>query len=147
MEKLFLKVLSLFIIIFTVKNLNTDGITLDENTTIKPIVENSHLDKKYQYIRTLKLTYKDLNYCSDSTRVCFINKDSICIYSNKRMSCEIVAFINLNKSNVNWLINNNVNYISIYNRVTDNYYVFSNPDSTYLKNLLSLYNKNISYDY
>jgi hypothetical protein len=47
MEKLFLKVLSLFIIIFTVKNLNTDGINLDENTTIKPIVENNHLDKKY----------------------------------------------------------------------------------------------------
>ena len=58
------------------------------------------------------------------------------------MSCEIVAFFNLKESETQWLKENNIYQIRITNVTTNNNFNFKNPQPEFLKNLVTLYNKN-----
>lgn len=133
----------------------------EEGIKIQPIVDNLEMGEKYWYIQTIKLYYKDtigfkpiafrigdplISRCTDSTLVTFISKgDSLSIYSIKRISCDIVAYFNLNAYEIKWLKNKLVDKIIIRNIVTDNSYIVYVNDTKYFYKVFNKYNS-ISYN-
>jgi hypothetical protein len=121
---------------------------------LQPVVDNIDLPE-YSSIFTLKVYYKDkldtpitfrngdpLNtYCSDSTIVTFYlsNNDSVTIGSLKRMSCKILAIINLTKQQNVMLKNYPLDSIQIHNFVTDNKFLFPVSDKQYLNRWIGKY--------
>jgi hypothetical protein len=129
---------------------------VQKDIKIQPIVENLEMGEKYWYVQTVKIYYKDTigfkpisfrrgdpltSRCTDSTYVTFISEgDSLSTYSIRRLSCEIIAYFNLNSYEVNWLKNHFITKIMIRNIVTDNSYLVYINDTTYLYEVLSKYN-------
>lgn len=129
---------------------------VQKNIKIQPIVENLEMGDKYWYVQTIKIYYKDTigfkpisfrrgdpltSRCSDSTYVTFISKgDSLSTYSIRRLSCEIVAYFNLNSYEIRWLKEHLIDKIIIRNIVTDNSYIVYINDTTYLYEVLNKYN-------
>lgn len=117
---------------------------LNETTKIQPIVENEEhgefINKNKAISRSFKLYYKDLHYCTDSTKITFVSKDTtMWIYSVRRMSCEILGVFNVNKEQVEWLESYPINEIIIYNRVTDNIYTIYVTDEEYFQRIYKKY--------
>jgi hypothetical protein len=129
---------------------------VQKNIKIQPIVENLEMGDKYWYVQTIKIYYKDTigfkpisfrrgdpltSRCSDSTFVTFISRgDSLSTYSIRRLSCEIVAYFNLNSYEIRWLKEHLVDKIVIRNIVTDNSYIVYINDTTYLYEVFNKYN-------
>jgi hypothetical protein len=129
---------------------------VQKNIKIQPIVENLEMGDKYWYVQTIKIYYKDTigfkpisfrrgdpltSRCSDSTFVTFISRgDSLSTYSIRRLSCEIVAYFNLNSYEIRWLKEHLIDKIVIRNIVTDNSYIVYINDTTYLYEVLNKYN-------
>lgn len=129
---------------------------VQKDIKIQPIVENLDMGDKYWYVQTVKIYYKDTigfkpisfrkgnpltSRCSDSTFVTFISKgDSLSTYSIRRLSCEIVAYFNLNSYEIRWLKEHLIDKIIIRNIVTDNSYIVYINDTTYLYEVLNKYN-------
>lgn len=129
---------------------------VQKNIKIQPIVENLEMGDKYWYVQTIKIYYKDTigfkpisfrrgdpltSRCSDSTFVTFISRgDSLSTYSIRRLSCEIVAYFNLNSYEIRWLKEHLIDKIVIRNIVTDNSYIVYINDTTYLYEVFNKYN-------
>ena len=143
------------VLIFTFVGGDQPGPYIQGDVTIQPILENEDLDIKYQYIRSIKVYYRDplekpiilqnnsaiYNYCSDSSVVTFKSvADSIKISSIKRMSCEIMAIINLTKRDSEWLKSHIVNEVSVVNTITDNRFSVYMDDKEYFRRLMLKYN-------
>lgn len=122
-----------------------EALYIDSNTYIQPILENEDSAIEYRFIRTLKVYYKDpmtkplylkdgtplSSYCSDQTKLELITfrNDTISQISTRRMSCQILAIINLTEDDIFYLKNTRVKEIIITNMVTDNRYsYFINTD-------------------
>lgn len=119
-----------------------ESLLIEDKVIIQPIIENEGAELSSQYIRTIKVYYRDLHYCTDQTTLSLIGcNDSITLHSTTRMSCQILAVFNFSKKDSEWIKHNEIEYIGIFNNVTDNYYIYKNPDQSYLKNLLLIYNK------
>lgn len=129
-----------------------DPLILNNTTSIQPILENADLDKKYHYIQTIKVYYVDslstpielgngdkmYTRCTDSTRVTFFSKDGvepISLWSTKRMSCKIVAIVNLDEKSIHWLRYHPLKMIEIYNHVTGSTQLLGVKDAEYFRNL------------
>ena len=143
------------LLVFTLIGGDQPGPYIQGDITIQPILENEDLDIKYQYIRSIKVYYRDplekpiilqnnqalYNYCSDSSIVTFKSiSDSIKISSTKRMSCEILAVINLSKRDSEWLKSHIVNEVSVVNTITDNRFAVYMDDIEYFRKLMLKYN-------
>jgi hypothetical protein len=129
---------------------------VQKDIKIQPIIENLEMGEEYWYIQTVKVYYKDTlgfksiylrkgnpidSRCSDETKVTFISKnDSLTVTSIERMSCDIIAYFNLNSYEVKWLKSRMIDKIIIFNVVTDNSYLVYINDVSYLNNLLNKYN-------
>jgi hypothetical protein len=115
-----------------------------DSTKLQPIVENENSPKSDRYIQTVKLYYKDLHYCSDSTKISFLTQagDSLSKYNVKQSpSCTIVVRFNLTNEELKWLERYPVTQIGIYNRVTDNYYLKKVEDPNYFIKVLKPYSR------
>ena len=143
------------LLVFTLIGGDQPGPYIQGDISIQPILENEDLDIKYQYIRSIKVYYRDpldkpiilqnkqalYNYCSDSSVVIFKSAaDSIKIPSVKRMSCEIMAIINLSKRDSEWLKSHIVNEVAIVNTITDNRFSVYMDDKEYFRRLMLKYN-------
>lgn len=143
------------LLVFTFVGGDQPSAYIQGNITIQPIVENEDLDIKSQYIRSIKVYYRDplekpiilqnnqvlYNYCSDSSVVIFKSvADSIRIPSVKRMSCEIMAIINLTRRDSEWLKSHIVNEVAVVNTVTDNRFSVYMDDTEYFRKLMLKYN-------
>ena len=143
------------LLIFTFVGGDQPSAFIQGDITIQPILENEDLDIQYQYIRSIKVYYRDLlekpiilqnndaiyNYCSDSSVVIFKSiADSIKLPSVKRMSCEIMAIINLTKRDSEWLKSHIVNEIAVVNTITDNRFSVYMDDKEYFRRLMLKYN-------
>jgi hypothetical protein len=125
---------------------------LDENTSIYPIVENSDLVGD-SYVRTLKVRYKDINKrvvkndstyyrCAFETQMTFYSAfDTLALNSLSRKSCEIIAFFNLDTTDINWVKNNHIYFIKFKNMNTKYEIVLENPEPRYLTNVFLKYNR------
>jgi hypothetical protein len=129
---------------------------VQKNIKIQPIVENLEMGDKYWYVQTIKIYYKDTigfkpisfkrgdpltSRCTDSTLITFLSKgESLSTYSIRRLSCEIIAYFNLNSYEVRWLKTHLVDKIIIRNIVTDNSYIVYINDTTYLYEVFNKYN-------
>ena len=122
---------------------------LDENTSIYPIVDNP--DTKYSYVRTLKVRYKDINKrvvrndstyyrCAFETEMVFYSAfDTLALNSVSRQSCEIIAFFNLDSTDINWVKKNHIYFIKFKNMNTKYEIVMENPEPRYLTNVFLKY--------
>jgi hypothetical protein len=143
------------LLVFTFVGGDQPSAYIQGDITIQPIVENEDLDIKSQYIRSIKVYYRDplekpiilqnnqvlYNYCSDSSVVIFKSvADSIRIPSVKRMSCEIMAIINLTRRDSEWLKSHIVNEVAVVNTVTDNRFSVYMDDTEYFRKLMLKYN-------
>lgn len=143
------------LLIFTFVGGDQPSAYIQGDVTIQPIVENEDLDIKSQYIRSIKVYYKDplekpiilqnnqalYNYCSDSSVVIFKSvADSIKVSSVKRMSCEIMAIINLTRRDSEWLKSHIVNEVAVVNTITDNRFSVYMDDTEYFRKLMLKYN-------
>jgi len=143
------------LLIFTFVGGDQPSAYIQGDITIQPILENEDLDIKYQYIRSIKVYYRDplekpiilqnnsaiYNYCSDSSVVIFKSvADSIKVPSVKRMSCEIMAIINLTKRDSEWLKSHIVNEVTVINTITDNRFSVYMDDTEYFRRLMLKYN-------
>jgi hypothetical protein len=143
------------LLVFTFVGGDQPSAYIQGDVTIQPIVENEDLDIKSQYIRSIKVYYRDplekpiilqnnqvlYNYCSDSSVVIFKSvADSIRIPSVKRMSCEIMAIINLTRRDSEWLKSHIVNEVAVVNTVTDNRFSVYMDDTEYFRKLMLKYN-------
>ena len=143
------------LLIFTFVGGDQPSAYIQGDVTIQPIVENEDLDIKSQYIRSIKVYYRDplekpiilqnnqalYNYCSDSSVVIFKSvADSIRIPSVKRMSCEIMAIINLTRRDSEWLKSHIVNEVVVVNTITDNRFSVYMDDIEYFRKLMLKYN-------
>lgn len=129
---------------------------LYKDVKIQPIVENLEMGNKYWYVQTIKIYYKDTigfkpitfrkgdpltSRCTDSTLITFISKgESLSTYSIRRLSCEIIAYFNLNSYEVKWLKTHLIDKIVIRNIITDNSYIVYINDTDYLYEILNKYN-------
>lgn len=129
---------------------------IQKDIKIQPIVENLEMGDKYWYVQTIKVYYKDTigfkpitfrkgdpltTRCSDSTLITFLSKgESLSTYSIRRLSCEIIAYFNLNSYEVRWLKTHLIDKIVIRNIVTDNSYIVYINDTDYLYKVLNKYN-------
>jgi hypothetical protein len=129
---------------------------VQKDIKIQPIVENLEMGEKYWYVQTIKIYYKDTigfkpisfkrgdpltSRCTDSTLITFLSKgESLSTYSIRRLSCEIIAYFNLNSYEVRWLKTHLVDKIIIRNIVTDNSYIVYINDTDYLYEVLNKYN-------
>jgi hypothetical protein len=129
---------------------------IQKDIKIQPIVENLEMGEQYWYVQTIKVYYKDTigfkpitfrkgdpltTRCSDSTLITFLSKgESLSTYSIRRLSCEIIAYFNLNSYEVRWLKTHLVDKIIIRNIVTDNSYIVYINDTDYLYEILNKYN-------
>jgi hypothetical protein len=125
---------------FKVDRPQPEPLILKDSTIIQPIIENIDMERKYWYLRTVKVYYVDYmpkqidfrkgapltGYCSDSTKLTIVTQklDTISRYSVKRLSCRILAIVNLEPSDITKLKSSPVQSITIYNRVTDNSYKY-----------------------
>ena len=125
--------------------------TTKDTTIIQPIIENIDMTKQYQYVRTIKVYYKDRmakpidlkkgppvdGYCSDITRLTFITdrNDTISRTSVQRLSCRILAIINFETEDMDKLKASPVKQIRIYNEVTENIYTY-NIRTTYFQQII-----------
>jgi hypothetical protein len=114
--------------------------TTRDTTIIQPIVENIDMAKEYQYVRTIKVYYKDRmpkpidlkkgppvdGYCSDATRLTLITdrNDTISRVSEQRLSCRILAIINFETEDMDKLKASPVKQIRVYNDITENTYIY-----------------------
>ena len=143
------------LLIFTFVGGDQPSAYIQGDVTIQPIVENEDLDIKSQYIRSIKVYYRDplekpiilqnnqvlYNYCSDSSVVIFKSiADSIKVPSTKRMSCEIMAIINLTRRDSEWLKSHIVNEVAVINTITDNRFSVYMDDKEYFRRLMLKYN-------
>ena len=143
------------LLVFTLIGGDQPGPYIQGDISIQPILENEDLDIKLQYIRSIKVYYRDpldkpiilqnkqaiYNYCSDSSVVIFKSvADSIKIPSVKRISCEIMAIINLNIRDSEWLKSHIVNEVSVVNTITDNRFSVYMDDKEYFRRLMLKYN-------
>jgi hypothetical protein len=143
------------LLIFTFVGGDQPSAYIQGDVTIQPIVENEDLDIKSQYIRSIKVYYRDplekpiilqnnqalYNYCSDSSVVIFKSvADSIKVPSVKRMSCEILAIINLTRRDSEWLKSHIVNEVVVVNTITDNRFSVYMDDIEYFRKLMLKYN-------
>ena len=143
------------LLIFTFVGGDQPSAFIQGDITIQPILENEDLDILYQYIRSIKVYYRDplekpillqnngfiYNYCSDSSVVTFKSiADSIKVPSVKRMSCVIMAIINLTKRDSEWLKSHIVNEVAVVNTVTDNRFSVYMDDTEYFRRLMLKYN-------
>ena len=143
------------LLVFTLIGGDQPSPLIQGSVTIQPILENDDLDIKYQYIRSIKVYYRDplekpiilqnngaiYNYCSDSTLVIFKSvADSIKVPSVKRMSWEIMAIINLTKRDSEWLKSHIVNEVAVVNTITDNRFSVYMDDTEYFRRLMLKYN-------
>ena len=143
------------LLVFTLIGGDQPGPYIQGDISIQPILENEDLDIKLQYIRSIKVYYRDpldkpiilqnkqaiYNYCSDSSVVIFKSvADSIKIPSIKRMSCEIMAIINLSKRDSEWLKSHIVNEVAVVNTITDNRFSVYMDDKEYFRRLMLKYN-------
>ena len=129
---------------------------IQKDIKIQPIVENLEMGEQYWYVQTIKVYYKDTigfkpitfrkgdpltSRCTDSTLITFLSKgESLSTYSIRRLSCEIIAYFNLNSYEVRWLKTHLVDKIIIRNIVTDNSYIVYINDTDYLYEVLNKYN-------
>lgn len=129
---------------------------IQKDIKIQPIVENLEMGDQYWYVQTIKIYYKDTigfkpitfrkgdpltSRCTDSTLITFLSKgESLSTYSIRRLSCEIIAYFNLNSYEVRWLKTHLVDKIIIRNIVTDNSYIVYINDTDYLYEVLNKYN-------
>lgn len=129
---------------------------IQKDIKIQPIVENLEMGEQYWYVQTIKIYYKDTigfkpitfrkgdpltSRCTDSTLITFLSKgESLSTYSIRRLSCEIIAYFNLNSYEVRWLKTHLVDKIIIRNIVTDNSYIVYINDTDYLYEVLNKYN-------
>jgi len=99
----------------------------------QPIIDNIDESKKYWYIQEFRMTYKDLHYCSDSTRLTiYLANDSIKMWNIRpRISCRIDMWYRLTDEQQIMLSKYAINKIKIENRVTDNIYVYKMTDPGY----------------
>jgi hypothetical protein len=140
---------------------HNSSLYLDLNTTITAIIENEELPLQSQYIRTLKVTYKDFldkpiklqngdklyNRCSfESQLIMYSESDSLVLDSWKRMSCEITAFFNLTKRDSEWLKYHVVNSITIKNITTNYCKNYKNEQPLFFNNIIKKYNSNTKLD-
>lgn len=125
--------------------------TTKDTTFIQPIIENIDMDKQDQYVRTIKVYYKDRmpkpidlkkgppvdGYCSDATRLTFITdrNDTISRTSVRRLSCRILAIVNFETEDIDKLKLSPVKQIKIYNEVTENTYTY-NMYTTYFQSII-----------
>ena len=143
------------LLVFTFVGGDQPSAYIQGDITIQPIVENEDLDIKSQYIRSIKVYYRDplekpiilqnnqvlYNYCSDSSVVIFKSvADSIKVPSVKRMSCEIMAIINLTRRDSEWLKSHIVNEVAVVNTITDNRFSVYMDDTEYFRKLMLKYN-------
>lgn len=122
----FLVILSIFVFSFKAE----DKLVLDNNNFIQLIVDNEGTNDAY--IRTLKLSYKDLNTkvktkqtdstyyrCAYETRLTFYSAfDSLQINSQSKYSCDINAYFNLSDTEYKWLRVHSLYYVKIRNMNT-----------------------------
>jgi hypothetical protein len=154
MTKYILCILIIFVVVLTGQQ---PAPYIQESLSVQPILENAELGSKYWYIRSIKVYYKDpmkepiylsrgdslYSYCSDSTVITIKSlTDSIIIPSVKRMSCEILAVINLTRRESEWLKSHVVYEFIILNTVTDNRYIVYMHDTEYFRRLMLKYNAN-----
>jgi len=103
----------------------------DSMFIFQPIIDNIDEPKQYRYMNEFKMIYKDLHYCSDSTKLTlYIPGDSIKMWNIRpRISCQIEMWYRLSERDEQLLSKYPVNSVKIENRVTDNIYVYkmSNP--------------------
>jgi hypothetical protein len=143
------------LLVFTLIGRDQPGPYIQGDISIQPIIENEDLDNDYQYIRSIKVYYRDplekpillqnkqalYNYCSDSSVVIFKSvADSIKVPSVKRMSCEIMAIINLTRRDSEWLKSHIVNEVVVVNTITDNRFSVYMDDKEYFRRLMLKYN-------
>ena len=97
----------------------------------QPVIDNLDEPIKYRYMNEFKMTYKDLHYCSDSTKLTlYVPGDSIKMWNIRpKISCKIEMWYRLSERGEELLSKYPVNSVKIENRVTDNIYVYkmSNP--------------------
>jgi hypothetical protein len=156
-------VILVFIILlmsFTNKKTIEDPYQLDTTTVIIPIIENEDSDiQSEKYIRTFKVFYQDrlakpiklqngerlFNRCSYESQIIFYSEeDSLAIGSWKRMSCEIIAFFNLQERDNMWLKTHVIKKIKIVNITTDACFEFDKLDKpNYFFDLLNTYNRKV----
>lgn len=155
-------VILVFIILlmsFTYKKKIEDPYQLDQTTVIIPIIENedSNIESE-KYIRTFKVFYQDrlakpiklqngdrlFNRCSYESQITFYSEsDSLVMGSWKRMSCEIIAFFNLQERDNMWLKTHVIKKIKIVNITTDKCLEYNDVKPTYFFDLLNTYNKKV----
>lgn len=132
---------------------------IEDKIKVQPILENETNPEEW-YISTIKIYYKDTigfkpielrkgppvtSRCSDVTNFTFISrKDTLSMKSLSRISCEIIAYVNLNSYERKWLKDHLVEKIIIFNTVTDNEYIIYINDTAYFKRLLEKYNERIN---
>lgn len=124
---------------------------LDENTSIYPIVDNP--DTKEEYVRTLKVRYKDINKrvvlndtsyyrCAWESQMVFYSAfDTLALNSLSRKSCEIIAFFNLSDADIDWMLKNHIYFIKFKNMNTKYEITLENPQPRYLTNVFLKYGK------
>jgi len=157
-----LPIISIFFVLFlfmnfTNKKYEKTFLELDDTTFIIPIIENEDSQNENdKYIRTLKVGYVDrldkpiklqngdkLFYrCSYESQMIFYSEsDSLVMASWKRMSCEVIAFFNLNENEVKWVKENSINRIKIRNVTTNFEKTFKNDEPEFLQALFIRFNK------
>lgn len=153
MRKFIIAYIVLFSIILTAQQPEP---LVQKDIKIQPIVENLEMGSDYWYVQTIKVYYKDTigfkpitfrkgdpltSRCTDSTLITFISKgEYLSTYSIKRMSCDIVAYFNLNSYEIRWLKSHIINKIVIRNIITDNSYIVYINDTDYLYEIFNKYN-------
>ena len=107
---------------------------------IQPIINNIDEPKQYRYFNEFKMNYRDLHYCSDSTRLTiYLPGDSIRMWNIRpRISCKIEMWYRLTESQEKLLSTYAVKEIKIENRVTDNIYRYKLTDPNYFTKVYDL---------
>jgi len=125
---------------------------LDVRNYMVPILENEDSEPQYRYTRTFKIYYVDPtttkiylsdgsyleSYCSDQTELTIITftNDTITAISERRMSCKILAVVNLTTNQIKKLKENKTKEIIISNLVTGNSYKYEIHTDYFQKNLI-----------
>jgi len=133
-------------------NIQPAPLFLDVKNYIVPIIENEDQEAEYRYTRTLKIYYIDPtttkiylsdgstldSYCSDQTELTIITfkNDTINAISQRRMSCKILAVVNLTTAQVKKLTESKTKEVTITNLVTNNSYKYEIHTDYFQKNLI-----------
>jgi hypothetical protein len=160
MKTTILKIFTLFVLIemfllfnsFDTLKIDDQVLVLDSKTSILPIIDNFEIPEK-SFVRTLKVRYKDQNTkvkvtdstyyrCAYETKMIFYSSfDTLEMNSLSKQSCEIVAFFNLGKKDITWMLNNHVYFVKIKNMNTKYELVLENPKPRFFTNTLLKYHK------